>query len=236
MHLRRLTDTGLAWFSNALASLREDPHSSIDSAVLEDPARTELLSPLCHMEPRTFRSKREAAEYLTTALAPLGLDTALKDAGLWGWLSIAYFDSVCPRISGRRKVHKDAHYIVNEAHGRIYRHLLRQPVRILRDMPRHNALLLETPLHIHGDIMEQLGGRLNLLRLPAVAEAAERMYFDPVKGKPKPNIVPKDARPGDLRNRLVSRINQLELTYDVGSLDGSELIALLGHEFSHWLS
>jgi hypothetical protein len=161
----------------------------------------------------------------------------LSDVGLWSWLSIFYFDSVCTSRNGKRKVLADPHYILEAAdYQRRYRHLLATPYRIRTEVPDHNRIFLDAPLPVHGDVVEQTVSKLYLLRFPAVREAIDRLYFDEGTGRPKRGIVPKktSARPGDLRNRLPLRIGQLQRTYDVAGLTGDQLLRLLGREFDRW--
>jgi hypothetical protein len=127
-------------------------------------------------------------------------------------------DDVAPVRSGARRILADPHYILDADYKRRYRHLLATPVRIRREIPRNNSLFLDAPLSQHGEIMEQLVSRLFVMRIPAVAEALQLLYFDQDAGKPKRGIVPKQEQAGDLRNRFPARLRQLTLTYDLGEL------------------
>lgn len=234
MIVRAFREEGLEWFAEELARCRETPEHRPDPAALNDDGLTERVLPKVEVEFHTVKSKREAAIYLSQRLAPLGWGRLHDDVGVWAWLSLGFFDSICPLSGGKRKVLADAHYIPEQDSRRSYRHLLRTPVRVLREVPAHNGLFLDSPIESHGDIMEQLMGRLFLMRYPAVAEAAERMYFDPVRRKPKRGIVPKSPHAGDLRSRFPARVRQLQLTYDIASLSGTQLLPLLGDEFAKW--
>lgn len=234
--LRRFTESGTKEFRSFLGALREDPKIPIPKALLEAAGMSETIPSAPMLEERSFQTKREAAGYLHEILKPLGLTNLMRDEGLWSWLALLYFDSLCPADSSlRRKARADAHYILNLDYRRIYRHLLRTPYHIIDSIPRFNRIFLDQPLSVHGELIEQVvGGRLFLIRIPAVAEAVDRMYFDHDKGKPKPQIT-SERRRGNFRSRLPLRIQQLSMTYDVAGMSADQLIEALGDEFSVWL-
>jgi hypothetical protein len=235
--LRRLTESGIQEFRTFLAALRVESRTPVPEYLLEAPGMSEVIPTAPTLDRRFFKTKREAATYLHGVLKPLGLDDLMRDQGLWSWLALLYFDSVCPADSSlRRKVRADAHYILNPDHRRIYRHLLRTPYHIIDSIPRFNRIFLEQPLSVHGELIEQVvGGRLFLIRIPAVAEAVDRLYFDHDKGKPKPQITSARRR-GNFRSRLPLRVQQLSLTYDVAGMSADQLIESLGEEFTGWLA
>ena len=97
--LRRLTTAGIRRAQEFLAHLREHP----------DANRTpphELLSgdhysrPFSEragimVAPHTFRTRREAGEYLSELLDPVRL-RVMSDAGVWSWLGMYYLDGTTP--------------------------------------------------------------------------------------------------------------------------------------------
>lgn len=234
MRLRRFKPAGIERFRAQLAVLRQDPRSSVDTAILEDDTLADPVTPAVDVARPGFVTKRDAADYLDSKLATLGRRGLFDDVGLWSWLAMFYLDDVAPVGSGGRKILADPHYILDADYKRRYRHLLATPVRIRREIPRDNSLFLEAPLSQHGEIMEQLVSRLYVMRIPAVAEALELLYFDEDTGRPKRGIVPKQEQAGDLRNRFPARLRQLTLTYDLGELTGPQLVQLLGREFERW--
>jgi len=201
--------------------------------LLEDPALTRRVASSV-LDRCGFTTKRDAAEYLHRALDPLQLDGLLEDQGLWSWLGLYFFDDLCPvNAKGRRRINAAPHYIYEYANAkRSYRHLLATPYRILKEMPDHNRIFLDAPVSKHGDVIEQLMGRLYLIRLPGIRSAIDRLYFDESTGRIKKGMLStKSPRKGDLRNRLKDRIRQIQLTYDLQALSGDQFIELLGPEF-----
>jgi len=236
MRLRRLNEAGVMWFRAQLAALRANPGQNLELERLEDPELTVPVEPIIQVEKPDFETKRDAAVYLGSKLKPLDSAGLFDDAGLWAWLALLYFDLVCRKRSGRRKVLADPHYIVDPDFRRRYRHLLATPVRVLWTIPKYNALFLDAPLDTHGEMMEQLMSRLYVMRIPAVAEAAELLYFDRETGKRKRGVFPTTPQRGDLRSRFPIRLRQLGLTYDLAAVSGAQLVDLLGTEFQRWLT
>ncbi len=236
--LRRLNENGIAIFKDYLADARKDGSLAAPYHILTSPELSSSITGAPLIERPGFTTKRDAAEYLASALAPIDKGDPVRDAGLWTWLALFFFDDICPKSSrGIRKPNANPHYILDPNNSqRSYRHLLATPYRILRALPDHNRIFLDAPLPIHGDLVEQTVGRLYVIRKPAVSELIDRLYFDKKRGCQKRGILNKTAKPGDLRNRLPVRIEQLEMTYDIDSLSGDQLLGLLGAEFASWCS
>ena len=238
MKLRKLNVVGIERFRDHLRMMRANPSIPPPFSLLEDPACSEPVTAAPELSRSGFQTKRQAAEYLLPLLKPLMGMGFSADVGLWSWLALYYFDDICPPSAGTRSVLADPHYILAaDDYRRSYRHLLASPVRLLQMLPDHNRLWLDAPLPIHGDILEQSIGRLYALRLPCVREVADMLYWDTASMKPKPGISPKkdNPKPGDLRNRLPARIQQLEKTYDLGAMTGHQFLEILGPEFKVWL-
>jgi len=234
--LRRLTDKGIAEFQAYLAALLKDRSLAVPRHLLTALVLSESISGAPSIDRPGFTTKRQAAEYLAKSLGALAASDLMRDAGLWSWLALYYFNDICPLDSdGRRKPVADPHYILDPANSkRRYRHLLATPYQIIIAMPDYNRIFLNAPLPVHGDLVEQTMGRLYLIRLASVRELIDRLYYDKEKGKAKRGIVTKKEKRGDLRNRLPIRIRQLQKTYDVAGLTGDQLLDLLGSEFDRW--
>jgi hypothetical protein len=238
-YIRRFRPAGLEHFRAYLSKLAATPAEPPPFDILDSPDLTELCGRMVNIEQRRLPTKRDAAAYLKDRLSRLGVAGAsMHDSFLWSWLALFFFDSVCPEQNGRRKPKAAAHYILDsQNHQRRYRHLLATPYQILLEIPDHNRIYLDAPLDTHGEMIEQTMSKLYLMRVPAVREVIDKLYFDGNSGKPKRGLFPKreGAKPGDLRNRLPVRIQQLQKTYDISALDGQRLLSLLGAEFDRWL-
>lgn len=233
--LRRLNAEGIARFSAYLAALRTDRALAPNRSLLVEEPTSEFLAGGVELERPGFSTKKQAAEYLHPRLKTLDHSDLFRDIGLWSWLALYYFDDVCPpNEEGKRKPVADPHYIL-DAHnyGRRYRHLLATPVLIQDAIPDHNRIYLNAPLPVHGDLVEQTMGRLYLLRIPAVREAIDRLYFDTDRETVKRGALTRTRR-GNLRDRLSTRIQQLSMTYDVSAMSVDQLLEALGTEFDSW--
>ncbi len=121
--------------------------SDISMDLLTNSDFTDVHSPRIDVDLIGFATKREAAVYLNKLFGGLSKQDLLNDAGLWTWLSLFYFDVVCPKQSGERKVRNDYTYIFEPKSSRhFYRHLLFVSWRILDIAPNHNRLMLDSSI------------------------------------------------------------------------------------------
>ena len=234
--LRRFKDGGITEFVRRIETLRAGGQAEIDDALVNDPSLTEPIVPEVPMERPAFKTKRDAGAYLSertrAARAVLGDD----DRGLWTWLSAWHWDAVCPvRENGLRKVLAAYHYSYGQGNPRDkLRHLLATAVVLYQRAPECR-FLGESPVTGVSKSVDIVVSRLNLMRLPAIPELLDRLYWDATSGRPKTGIMDsRFARAGDLRYRLPARIRQLEVTHDLTNLTAEQLLSLLGDEFRQW--
>lgn len=233
MKLRRFTPDGLQAFREFLAKCRRQLDTEVPTDLLEHRSLTEVISPECQVAMNYFETKREAAHYLHSVLAPLSMETVSKDAGLWSWLSMLYLDSLCSADGGTHLVKNDYYYVFEpNASRHWYRHLLFVSWRILQLAPKYNRLFLTSRLSTLDQITERTMSRLFLTRIPCMFELLDRLYWDDLQNRPRKGITDMRERPGNLRHRLPIRIRQLEKTYDLMSLTADRLLELLGEEFA----
>ena len=246
--LRRLNAAGIAAFSVFLEQIAATPNTSIPTSLLTGANTSDGLNCSVEVEQRTLGSRLAAAQYLGEVFDATGggLDS---DPGIWAWLSLFYFDELCPvGKGGRRKPGETARWL-SEGHAfRYYRHLLAGPYRIHRifqQQPERAAILLAGPLDKPGDYNEQLASRQELITNRGVIEAVNRLYFDPVRGKYRRGGQARELdvatqkqvpKAGTLR-RFVEVIDQLDLTFDLYAfheLGAEPLLELLPREFTKW--
>jgi hypothetical protein len=234
MRLRTFNDSGIRGFRDFLREARLNPTLPLPRGLLEDDSHALLESSPIDVEYRPFRLRADAAEYLRILLEPLSISRVENDAGLWTWLTLFYFDEVCPPINGRRDVKNDYCYIFEPRNPRnSYRHRLHIAWRAITSAPIHNRLFLSSPLPTGDKVTEEVFKRLYLTRIPCIFETLERLYWDHKRGRARRGIVsPERIKAGDLVHRFPVRIQQLERTYDLVSLTADQLIDLLGEEFS----
>ena len=233
MLVRQFGQPGIEAFRAFLASCREDPETAIPNDLLYDDALSSAVRPPLTVEPRNFNERADAAEYLGEVLSPLPEYDVANNAGLWSWLTLFYFDEVCPVRDGKRRVKNDYYYIFDPKNSRhVYRHLLFIAWRVRCIAPDHNRLFLRTPVSSLDKVTTEVMKRLYLTRIPCIFEVLDRLYWDDKRRRARVGIVQSNTvRPGDLSHRFPIRIQQLEKTYDLHSLDADQMIELLGEEF-----
>ena len=233
MELRRFNRKGIEHFRAALAICREAPTSDISPELLTSNELSDLVIPSIEVEPKSFVTKRDAAVYFKQLLDPIPKQELLHDSGLWSWLSVFYFDIVCPKRAGARQVRNDYTYIFEPRNSRhFYRHLLFVSYRILDIAPQHNRLMLDSSISSLDTFSAEVIKRLYLTRIPCFFELLDRLYWDESKGRARPGATNSTkGTAGNLVHRLPVRIRQLEKTYDLHSLSADQLIELLGEEF-----
>jgi len=201
--------------------------------LLEHREFTEMVAPESHVAPEHFQTKVEAARYLNAVLNKLRPEDIATDAGLWTWLTLFFFDSVCPIMNEKRLVKNDYYYIFEPRNSRhFYRHLLFVSWQILRLAPLHNRLFMKTRVSSLDGVTTEVMKRLYLTRIPCIFEVLDRLYWDETRKRPRSGLTGNKPNGGDLRHRLPVRISQLEKTFDLTSLNANQLLELLGDEFS----
>jgi hypothetical protein len=234
MRLRSFNAAGRATFRQFLQAAREDSSLPAPVKLLEDRTLTTLVEPAIEVEPRSFRLRADAAEYLRDKLEPLNEHWVANDAGVWTWLTLFYFDEVCPLLDGRRSVKNDYSYIFEPKNPRhFYRHRLFIAWRVITSAPNHNRLFLNVNLPTLDHVTAEVFKRLYLVRIPCLFELLDQLYWDDERSRPRVGIVDSDkVNPGDLIHRLPIRIRQLEKTFDLASVSAEQLLKLLGPEFA----
>jgi len=234
--LRRLSVDGVNAFGHYLDDLRRSPTLSAPESLLTDPVLSEATGSDAPVSPRKFQTRLEIAKYLDKVMSLSGLRTVESDVGLWAWLTLFYFDTVCPvGAGGSRKLLEVWRYIPAVGNfQKYYRHFLLGPFVIYRahggDPTRLNAVLANAP-HVTDDLMEQLASRQELATNPSVMATLTKLYFDESDGGLKRGARSKGA--GSPR-RLADYFNQLDLTYDLASMTADKMLMLLPSEFDRY--
>ena len=236
---RCLTAKGIGEFGQYLTRLRRDGGLSPPIALLTDP----LYSTPCTLgevlvEPRGFANRREFAEYINKRFVQAGVLADADEAGMWEWLSLFYFDAVCPMSrGGARKPGVNGRHLLEDPDARRrHRHLLRGPYMLLRRYeggPNGELdLLLSYALPVHGIAATHLGERLRLMASPGALIAASRLYAHPASGRPRRGYSHEE---NGLR-AYCRFLNNLPDCFDLAGLSADTVMALLPDAFSVWLN
>ena len=236
MKLRRFTQSGLTQFRQFLDQLKVAPTTPLPSPwLLTDDTASELVADI-EIVNKDFTTRFDAATYLDSLLSKAKIANIERDAGLWAWLTLLFFDQVCPvGEQGARKPGELARYIpAVDNFQRYYRHLLLGPYAIYRahaDDPERARGVLMTKVSAPGDVVEQLASRQELITNKSVMSVVTRLYFDKQKASPKKGAGGKsDGSP----RRLADVLNQFDLTFDLYSVPEIGLMSLLPKEFKRF--
>ncbi len=230
MKLRRLNDAGVRNFSSYLARLAEAPGESIPNALLDNPAYSEAMDGDIEIENPGFATRYDLGAYLVAKLKDLDQSILANDLGVWTWLGLYYFADLCPSDeSGNRKPASQNNYILSERRKDFHRHAIRTTYMLVNSHADTVKYLLSNPLFKRGELTEQLTGRPYFMSCDGIMRAANILYADPNKGAWKRGAATK--KPGAAR-RFGLVVKQFELTYDMFSLTGEQIVQLLPREFN----
>lgn len=239
MRLRRLTPSGIDHFSTYLMQLKAQPNLPPPAFLLTETDSSQELATDAEISDELFPTRLDAARYLDQLLSSSGLTQIERDAGLWSWLTLFYFDQICPVAENNaRHPGELARYIpaINVSR-RYYRHMLLGPFVIYRlhsDDPARLLALLSSPVHIGTSETYRLFiENPTLLACRAVVATATCLYFDKQRGRLRRGAGAKEA--GGCR-RLVKFLQQLDCTFDLPMLTEQRLQQLLPQEFQRFLS
>ena len=232
--VRRLKAVGIARFEEFLNSLRTATPQARPVEVLDQDDTSEALDVVIEVEARTFGSRLEAARYLDSKLSESGLKNLDRDSGLWAWLTLFYFEEICPAdAAGHRSAGEVARYLPQpHNYQRYYRHLLVGPYRIYRahrDCPERALALLGGPLDRPGELVEQFASRQELVTNRPLVQSVTTLYWDAKSRKAKRGAGGKgDGSP----RRLAVVLQQFDVTWDLYAMTADGLLALLPKEFN----
>jgi hypothetical protein len=233
MVLRQLREVGIGEFERYLDS---GAPGDIPRHLLTEGELSEVFAVEAVVEPRSFASKLEAAEYLSGVLKEAPAASVDGNVGLWTWLAVFYFDELCPtRASGSRKVLETAKYVLQRDWRLQRRHLLATPYKIFRmyrDTQHQASILLSAPISEFGEMIEQLTARQELITNKGLIDTVHMLYCDAVTGGAKRGATSHGA-PGSIR-RLIRVLQQLDVTHDLYGLDAEQTLGLLPREFDRW--
>ena len=235
--IRRLTDDGIEAFRTYLAELRGGSVLPLPYHHLTAPGTSVRMGGETTIEKKSFPTRLELARYLEDRLSSVPMDAPAEDKNLWSWLSLFFFDRLCPaEKSGIRKPGKDYRHILEPGYPNGHRHLLAGAYLVYTVYGLGDALcplLLWTPLPMESRFHHQLAVRQTLITNRGVLEAAHLLYFNSANGQPKRGALGRKNTPGTLL-RFIDIVQQLDLTYDLYSMTGREILKLLPPEFDRW--
>ena len=232
--VRVLNNRGIQGFREYLGGLRKGAAIDPPLDMLTDPRYSAKIHGIVEVERYDFKSKLEMARNLYERLRILPHSQTDQNVGLWSWISLYYFDQICPKNRiGRRIAGQDSRHILDPDYRLYYRHLLSGPYNVYKLHEGKAPLLFYGPLFVLNSYYRQLACRQAFITNSGVIEAANLLYYDSSIGKPKFGATSKTGKPGTIF-RFIDVIQQLDLTYDLYSMSGEEVLDLLPPEFDQW--
>lgn len=205
--------------------------------LLQDVDCSVSLQDAGEVEPVPFSSRYALGLHIEGALSRIPLQSISRSHGVWTWLTLFYFDHLCPPSGdGKRRLGELVRYVWSTDFKKYYRHLIGFAVEAIRSYGKDaEPLLVSTkPGILHTDYCEQIFGYQDLCQNREFLALANRLYFDWQNHRVKRGAVPNEPKPGTLR-RLGDVFDQLQLTYDVQGMSADALAGLLPAEFGRWL-
>jgi len=232
--VRRLAPEGLRRAREFLADMRERPAAPREAPrdLLYDERYSRPFRRDVWIERRSFRTRREAAEYFAPKFEPIRHLVA-DHAGVWSWLGMYYFaDTVRVENDEVQLSPLDETFVVHRDDTRSYmlrfRHYLWGSWRLYDSHGESAAFLLNQELTSFGDIAQRTFGAIRVFNSVGIVPLILRLYT--ASGRQKRGF---NRSSGGLRH-LVRVLDQLERTHDVYGMEPDALLRVLPGEFRRW--
>lgn len=233
MRIRRFNAKGIQHFEEYVLQCRKQ-HKAGE---LVEPMTPSLLTdPDCSTETdyqlpagaADFKDKLSIGQYFCRVIPDDMHAEARLDKQLWTWLAAHFFDEI---TEGRKKIKETRAYVASIGYQDFYRHLLLGPYFIYfnsRDNPDRVRVLLYNDPTTMNEVMVQFGSYQTLMQNKSLQSVVQRLYFDEEAKKIKKGAGGKEA--GTPR-RLMDFFRQIELNYDLLSIDENNIWSMLPREF-----
>jgi hypothetical protein len=240
VQIRRLNEKGLTKFRHLISvdfdgsSYQKLDFLQTNEDCLIPPTKGELPANWILEPEKAFGNKFELGEYLFGVLGhePLS-EPYFSDQGLWSWIALCYLTRLLPE----KRNHQDEYrFILSKNQSEGYRHLIRTPYLGYALHKNYAFVILDGPLHSIGGAGVQRFARTWHFTNQALFEAMYKLYVkkDPKTGKPSIKRGARTHAEAGTLLRLSKVVNQLELTFDLRSMNADEILDLLPPEFDRY--
>ena len=238
--VRLLNEEGTSLFRDYLGRVRGGATDTPPTNLLIDPSTSHPFDSELVINRGPFSSREEFGEKLSNWLSAAERRVISREAGLWNWLALFYFDDLAPPTAdGHRRLLAIPHYLLEGrfAHNRYYRHLVRFAWLSVTEHGTSSRILLASAgkasagVGQWGDISEQLGAYQGVFGSRTAVRAANGLFIDPSKGVVRGAA--SGSGPGSVR-RFSQVLKQFTLTYDLRTAAAEDVIALLPKEFDRF--
>lgn len=232
--IRIFNDQGLNEFERAINEIKNDNLKNVSKDLLINENYSSVFEPIINIEQVDYKNKNQLVPYIVEKLDLKENKHLYFNKGLWSWLAGFYFDNICPKDGNeKRKVNESAFYILKDPknYTKYYRHLLAYPCRIFSELDESSKIFLIGTFSKRGEITEQFGAYQEIALNKGILDAANILYWDSETKNLKRGAAGKG---GGSARRLVRIIRQYQLTYDLNSMHGNEIVSILPYEFKKW--
>ena len=243
-NLAAFTEHGQQIFHKYLEELATDSSLKPPFEILNDPicsynlniARLTEKRTERTIEIRSFENKYDFAQYIKPIISDLsGIE---KNSPFWNWLTLAYFDSVCPVEEGHRKKLRNSFYIHDGDYRSVLKHHLAGTYLLYN---KHGSLakaLLLDKMNKLSYFREHLISRKNFINCKPLLEVMNKLYFDDGNNLLKKGVTKRiKNRKGKMipnagtHRRLLHFEKRLERNYDFYSMTSDQILSILPNEF-----
>lgn len=195
--------------------------------LLEDPQATELLPDTYKIDrKKTFATKLELCEYLTSVFGDKFIEDNRPNTGLWTWLAFAFSSQFLKTRRDILEVASNPRWIYDKDNYRYsIRHFIAGALYLYHDFHSigedvKDMLFSSSPKEF-GRLVDAMTYKMEGTRSPVAVKMIAKLYYDPsVSRKFKSGAVSQD-KPGTIRE-LLRVISQIGMTRDFYSADDAE--------------
>lgn len=240
--VRFFTNDGIAQVEQLLKKIRLDKEMYKDEVeeLVNDPEYTKQVPAPYLIDPeRKFKTKKDLCEYFVPLFGFEFLEANRKNAGLWTWLALVYYNQFVKTVKGAVKLSSNARWIFDHNNYRLsVRHIVAGPIYLYQDFLAtseevKDMLFFSDPKEF-GGFIDAITYKMEGTRIPALMQAAAALYYDPTSPKKVKKGVTSQDRPGTVREllRVASQLAQTRDFYGVN--DTEELLRILPPQFDRF--
>lgn len=238
--VRYFTKAGIEQVEELLKTIRTDKtlHKDDVEALLEDPMYAKELSDDYKIDrSRVFATKLELCDYFIPLFGKDFLEQNRKNAGLWTWLALAYYQQFVKTKKDVITIASTARWIFDHENYRLsVRHFVAGPVYLNYDFYDTSVevkdMLFSSPPKEFGGFVDAITYKMEGTRLPVLMQVAAWLYHDPSSQKKMKKGTISQDKPGTVREFLRVSSQFAETRDFYGVEDAHELWSILPKQFS----
>lgn len=231
--LRRFNPQGLAIAEQRISQLSRNLPGNVRD-ILYDDSLTETFD--IELSPPKFHTRFDMARYLVQLLDPIrhNISNLETDSNLWSWIAIHWMnESILTQKDTTVEIRNVGRWVLDADSWKTFRvHLVAAPFAIMdqhRDTPEITRIMLSGSPLSPGGAYERASPNQQISRSAGALHAMTMLYVG-ADGRIKSGSSKQGDSPGTIP-RFIKYLNQLEMTYDIRTIDGDRLLAMLPREF-----